>query len=447
MTDLDPTGLAGNITAASSPRLPFSFGSTKGVLAAVSASMLVYALCSAALSWPVAGPSEWGVAVWLAGNFLTFAVLAVGAYLARQSGRAAELITWVYLVSIPSTVLSTLYFAQVMPVTSMRPFIIGLAIQILPIAGTILWVLAGRGIWRKVSGVPTLVLYLALCFGMNFLFPSDGLFYPVESAEGTAANNTQPIDVESLYAAQDRLMTAQLGSLKPNTAGTAEIFSILVAGHAYQSVFVSEIDRVADQMADQFGAGSRTLRFANSTADPERYPMASRRNIAAGLASLGSAMGTEDIAFIFLTSHGTADQFALSFWEPGLADLSSTEFAEMLDTSGIKNAVIVVSACKSGSFIDEIASPNRLIITAAAADRNSFGCADGVDWTEFGRAFFEKALHETPDFRLAFAKAQDLFAHRDTELQQNPSQPQMVQGKEIEAVLDSFFALRNAALP
>jgi Peptidase C13 family len=447
MTELELTGPVDKITATLAPRPPFGLGSTKSVLAAVSASMLVYALCSAALTWPVQGPSEWGVAVWLAGNFLTFAVLGFGAYLARKSGRAAALITWVYLVSIPSTVLSTLYFAQVMPVASMRPFIIGLAIQILPIAGTILWVLAGHGMWRKLSGVPTLVLYAALTFGMNFIFPSEGLFYPAESAEEIAANDTQRIDVESLYAAQDGLMKSQLGSLRPNITGTAEIFSLLVAGHAYQSVFVSEIDRVADQMADQFGAGSRTLRLANSTADPERYPLASRRNIAAGLASLGSAMGTEDIAFIFLTSHGSADQFALSFWEPGLADLSSTEFAEMLDISGIKNAVIVVSACKSGSFIDEIASPNRLIITAAAADRNSFGCADGADWTEFGRAFFDTALRETSDFRLAFAKAQDLVAQRETELQQKPSLPQMVQGGEVEAVLDSFFAQRNASLP
>jgi hypothetical protein len=35
-----------------------------------------------------------------------------------------------------------------------------------------------------------------------------------------------------------------------------------------------------------------------------------------------------------------------------------------------------------------------LIITAAAADKPSFGCTDDADFTYFGRAFFDESLRQ-----------------------------------------------------
>ncbi len=47
----------------------------------------------------------------------------------------------------------------------------------------------------------------------------------------------------------------------------------------------------------------------------------------------------------------------------------------MIDESGLTNLIVVVQACYSGSFVDNLAAPDRMVITAAAADRTSFGCA------------------------------------------------------------------------
>jgi hypothetical protein len=39
-------------------------------------------------------------------------------------------------------------------------------------------------------------------------------------------------------------------------------------------------------------------------------------------------------------------------------------------------------------FVPALADARTLVITAAAADRPSFGCEDGATWTYFGDAFF-----------------------------------------------------------
>ncbi len=108
----------------------------------------------------------------------------------------------------------------------------------------------------------------------------------------------------------------------------------------------------------------------------------------------------------------------------------------MLDDSGIGPAVIVVSACHSGSFIDEIAAPDRLVITAARGDRTSFGCRDGAEWTEFGESFFDRALRSEADPRKAFPVAAEDVARKEAVDGLTPSLPQMVEGVGIGAVLD-----------
>jgi hypothetical protein len=112
----------------------------------------------------------------------------------------------------------------------------------------------------------------------------------------------------------------------------------------------------------------------------------------------------------------------------------------MLEESGIGPAVIVVSACFSGSFIDDIEAPDRLVITAARGDRTSFGCRDGAKWTEFGESFFDKALRAEPDPRKAFPVAVEDVTRKELADELTPSLPQISEGAEIGAVLDRVLA-------
>ncbi len=104
--------------------------------------------------------------------------------------------------------------------------------------------------------------------------------------------------------------------------------------------------------------------------------------------------------------------------------------------------MIVISACYSGSFANELVADHHLIITAAAPDRNSFGCRDQNEWTDWGRAFFAEALTTTRDFRDAARIAQETVASRESAEGLTSSQPMMVEGKAIGPVLDRLLSAR-----
>ncbi|MFN3993161.1 MAG: C13 family peptidase [Tabrizicola flagellatus] len=219
-----------------------------------------------------------------------------------------------------------------------------------------------------------------------------------------------------------------------------EVLALTLGGTASQSVFLSEVERAAAILDAQYGSGPRTTRLANSRAHPTRYPMANRANLARALKEIGARQGPEDLAFLFLTSHGQKDRLALDFPEAGTSDLTASDFRQMLADSGIGPAVIVVSSCFSGSFLDDIAAPDRLVITAARGDRTSFGCRDGAEWTEFGQSFFDRALRADPDPRRAFPVAAEDVARKEAAGKLTPSLPQMQEGAEIGAVLDRVLA-------
>ena len=120
------------------------------------------------------------------------------------------------------------------------------------------------------------------------------------------------------------------------------------------------------------------------------------------------------------------------------APLSPRRLRELLDESGIRFRVIVVSSCYSGGFIQALANPDTLVITASRADRTSFGCRDGQDWTDFGRAFFKEALPATGSFEGAFRKARELIAKSEAAQKLTPSEPQIFVGDAIRARLQEL---------
>jgi len=76
-----------------------------------------------------------------------------------------------------------------------------------------------------------------------------------------------------------------------------------------------------------------------------------------------------------------------------------------------------------------------LVITAAAADRSSFGCEDRATWTYFGDAFFNRALKRAPSLEAAFATARQIVTARERREGFTPSNPQMAGGSEVLALI------------
>jgi hypothetical protein len=148
-----------------------------------------------------------------------------------------------------------------------------------------------------------------------------------------------------------------------------------------------------------------------------------------------------DVLLLSISSHGApGPAIAVSNSQLPLNDLTDEGLAEALSDSAIKWRVIIISACYAGGFIDSLKNPQTIIISAAAADRTSFGCSNDRDLTYFGEAFYRDALPEARSLRDAFEKAKSAIALRERREHVDPSKPQAYFGTELEAKLGSMSA-------
>jgi Peptidase C13 family len=124
----------------------------------------------------------------------------------------------------------------------------------------------------------------------------------------------------------------------------------------------------------------------------------------------------------------------------GHESLDPKELREELDRAGIKWRVVMISGCSSGAFVPPLKDDFTLIATAAAADRNSFGCASGREFTEFGRAVLGEQLTESRSFVGAFEHARAMIRDREAAQGLEPSIPQLFVGEAIASKLQAFEA-------
>lgn len=237
---------------------------------------------------------------------------------------------------------------------------------------------------------------------------------------------------ESLLYSQPALLAGELESLLPRRPGRPNLYLVGVAGYAEQDVFMREVLFVDALFAERFGTRGRSLRLVNNRATLGEIPLATGTSLAAALDKVGSLMDRdEDILFLFLTSHGKQGRFLIEFEPLVLADLTPAELRRMLDGAGIRNRVVVVSACYSGGFVDALRDEDTLVITASAAERNSFGCSAEAELTHFGKAFFDEGLRAHGSFIAAFDAALPAIARREAAEGSTPSEPQRAAGAGI----------------
>jgi hypothetical protein len=307
--------------------------------------------------------------------------------------------------------------------------------------------------WRLVGRIAG--LWLAL-FAANVAMPHTPVFVPPDfdprnanwwetiyaahRAEGkprTGLSNGQIVQIDKT---QPRLLQDQFARLTPSRKGETEIYTLAVAGWADQDVFVKEIDGALEAIGSVLPIKGRTVRLINRRDTVDTIPLANFRNFSAAVHAIGDVMDKDNDVFVLvMTSHGEQTGFALQL-PGGTAELTPQQVAAALDGEGIKNRVVIVSACFSGIFVPPLANDNTIVITAADAKHTSFGCAPERDWTYFGDAFFHQSLHPGADFENAFEHARVLIHGWEMMDRATPSNPQGAFGRALMAKLAPFFA-------
>lgn len=243
----------------------------------------------------------------------------------------------------------------------------------------------------------------------------------------SAAESADP----GLQASQRAVVARALSDLQPSD-GVPHLYFVGFAGYGAEAVFKREVLAVRGLFDERFGTAGRSIALVNHASTASNTPLASAGNLEQVLGHLGSIMDAErDTLFLFLTSHGEPALLVVEMPGLELEHLTPVALKRMLDRSGIRNRIVVISACHSGSFIPALADPRTLVIAAARADRASFGCSDKRRWTYFGDAYFNRALRRETSFRKAFERARKLVERWEARERLVPSLPQMLGGEAL----------------
>jgi hypothetical protein len=170
---------------------------------------------------------------------------------------------------------------------------------------------------------------------------------------------------------------------------------------------------------------------------PERYPADSPGRADARAihdALRVRAQAAKAGCLFYISSHGSPEGAVL-----GENMLRPQLLAAMLnDACPGRPSVVVISACFSGVFIPPLQKGDRLILTAARADRASFGCGEDDKYPYFDDCFLS-TLPGAHDFATLGADVQACVARKEKETGAEPaSEPQVWIGAALRPILPLY---------
>lgn len=213
----------------------------------------------------------------------------------------------------------------------------------------------------------------------------------------------------------------------PDGIPAARWHAVLIAGDNDSPSFDNGIDALRDKLSAR---GVRDIRIL--TSDPGRNPsaqVASAANVSNALRGAGGA----GACLAFITSHGNETgvvlRLANGVIRPGTLDSALDAGCGTLPT------VVVVSACHSGVFLTSaMRQPNRVVLTAAAADRVSFGCGAGDQFTYYDQCLLQQFDGASTWSQLAQATRACVQSLEKSMGIRTPSQPQIFVGSSVAAL-------------
>lgn len=157
--------------------------------------------------------------------------------------------------------------------------------------------------------------------------------------------------------------------------------AVLIAGDNNSPAFDNGVQSLREKLVAH-GVTNISVYSSNAATAPAQ--LASSANVVTALRTGGG-----DACLVFVTSHGEEKGFVLKtdrrLFDPGSLDRVLSAGCGSVPT------VVVVSACHSGTFLTpDMRKPNRVILTAAAKDRSSFGCGAGDQYTYYDQCLLQQ---------------------------------------------------------
>ena len=246
-----------------------------------------------------------------------------------------------------------------------------------------------------------------------------------------------------------RRLTRSLDALQPQRPGTIDAYVVTIALDS-DPVFAREAREAGRVLSRRYDGAGRTLVLAGPDGARDDLARGSIESLLVGLAHIAEVMDTdEDVLVLYTTSHGNKLGLAYHYEDTGYGILSPERLKTAMESLGIERRILVISACFSGVFVPALASADTAILTAAASERNSFGCEPQNDWTFYGDAMINRAMREPQPLSEVARSANRTVAGWETQRRLLASLPQTAFGSNVAAWLPQLEARmpRTATAP
>jgi hypothetical protein len=231
--------------------------------------------------------------------------------------------------------------------------------------------------------------------------------------------------------ADRRALLRTTDALLPQRAGLVDAYVVSVALDS-DPVFGREARESAKVLSRRYDATGRTILLARNG----DAPAGSLESLTLALARVAEVMDKkQDVLVLYATSHGAKIGIAYHDGDEGYGILSPKRLAAILDELGIRNRLLILSACYSGVFVPVLSNDTTVLLTAASSDRTSFGCRAENDWTFFGDALINHALRKPQSLGDALTEARDMISEWEMSNRLPSSNPQATVGEGVETWL------------
>lgn len=175
--------------------------------------------------------------------------------------------------------------------------------------------------------------------------------------------------------------------LTATTAAAQERYALIVSGASGGPKYAEQMREwratIASALVDRYGFPKDKVRVLVDETD-KSGEQGTAQNVRAALGALRKQLSADDLLFVVMLGHGTYDGDTAKFNLVG-PDLTAAEWAGLL--KGLPGQLVIVNTtAASFPFLEHLAAPNRVVITATDSAAQKY--------TTVFPDYFAKALNE-----------------------------------------------------
>jgi hypothetical protein len=169
---------------------------------------------------------------------------------------------------------------------------------------------------------------------------------------------------------------------KKTSARSPTLWYVGIAAHHNSPAFRGDIQTL-ETLFSKVAPTFQSFKLGNGTHEAKMgWPQANPTQVAQTIRLIAPQLTPDDLLVIVLSSHG--GNKLLDFASPSEKwDITPPKMNEWLQPVAHQKTVFMLLACYSGSWVSELSSPSRIVITSSKWDQTSDGCGPKNKTTEF----------------------------------------------------------------